>query len=420
MARFAAKPTDDDEPQDGAVGEERSIRDEILAARDEVADAQADETPTEGSADTAASDGTSSTLPTDDPADSAPGRDSSGRFARGNRLSAAGRSTGAEPSPAADGPRANSAAVANGNQPATQGAQGSQAPTGPEADGTIAPQGWSTSAKAIWQSLPELARKEIGRRETDMHRLLSRQDDERAYGRQFAEIANSNADLIQAAGVHPVRLFQDFIGVMKTLRSDNAGNKAALLRDVALRNGINLQALAGMGGNAPPNPNSQPAGVPQRGAAPPANTPLPPEFAQMASEWKEFKTGQQRLEEQRRSEAENSIVQEIEAFRSKPEARYFDAVKDSIVSLLNANAASTLEEAYDQACWMRPDIRAEMQRQQAQDSRVAEQKRLKTARARLAGGSIRGGSGSVASGAPADRSLREELQANMADARARV
>jgi hypothetical protein len=247
-----------------------------------------------------------------------------------------------------------------------------------------------------------------------MHRALSRQDEERQYGKQFGEIAQANAAIIQRAGVHPLRLFSDFLGIMRTLNSNDGQAKAALIRDVAMRNGIDLRAALG-GVPAPQNPHP---GAPQGGQAP-SRDPL---LLQIANELAQEKAERARLAQEERERAEQATLNEIIAFRSQPDAPYFDAVKDQMVALLQANAAQTLKEAYDQACWARPDIRAELIKQQAVAQGQSEAKRRRAELARAKGGSVRGGSGSVPDSAArgAERSLREELQANFAEARSRV
>jgi hypothetical protein len=274
--------------------------------------------------------------------------------------------------------------------------------------------------KAEWPKLPAPVRAEITRREGEMHKALTVQDEQRTYGRQFAEISQANSDVIMRAGVHPLRLYQDFLGIMKVLGGNDNNSKAALLRDVALRNGLDMRSLLGMPqppAGAQPNPRPQPGANGQ----PPAVV-IPPHIEQMAQQWAQFQADNQRQAQEKEYREQQETYQEIVDFRAQPDAPYFDAVKDQMVALLQAGAASTLKDAYDQATWARPDIRALRQQAEQKATQDAEAKRLRVQNARAKGGSVRGGSGSVASGGGdgANRSLREELQHNFADARSRV
>ena len=389
MARSAQVQADDVENE----VEEVSLRETIESARDEVIDAQAAEREPQA-------EGTE--VP------SGPVRDDSGRFTRrapadktgepGDSVAAAGAQ--AEPQP---------------TQAVVQGADAVNAPAGTAAPvSDLAPQGWTPAAKAQWTKLPPEIRAEVSRRETEMHRALSRQDQERTFGREFAEIANQNAAVIQRAGVSPARIFSDFLGIMNTLANGDPATKAALLRDVALRNGLDMRALVGM-----PQPGQAP-NLPNPGAPAPAQAVIPPELRQVATEWAQFKQTQERERFEKEQREQQATLDEIVAFRAQPKARFFDAVKDQMVALLQAGAAQTLEDAYDQAIWTRPDIRSIIQTEEQAKAQAAEARRQHAQRARHKGGSVRGGSGGVASGEAPARSLREELQANFAEARSRV
>jgi hypothetical protein len=399
MARAAQVTADDLEDGTHEETPEPTLRETIEAARDSVIDAQVEdrEAPPEGEA-------------------SGPVRDNSGRFTR-----RAATAEGAEST--VSNKNAPSATAANGvdrsGESAPVGSQ--QQPLGAAAppagvDSTLAPQGWTPSAKAKWASLDPEIKAEVSRREQETHRALSRQDDERGWGKNFAEISQRHAAIIQRAGVHPLRIYEDFLGIMNTLANGDPGTKAALIRDVAIRNGLDLRMLAGMQVPAGQNPNPQPPN-----AAAPQQVQLPPEIRQWGQEWQQFKQQQQQQAQEKEQREQQETFNEIVAFRSKPEARFFDAVKDQMVALLQVGAVQTLEDAYAQAIWTRPDIREVLQKEEAQKRDAIAARRARTEAARLKGGSVRGGAVSqAAEGGSPDRSLREELQANFAEARARV
>lgn len=265
----------------------------------------------------------------------------------------------------------------------------------------LAPGAWTPAGKAKWSSLPADIRSEISRREGDMQRALAQHDEHREFGRQFAQISHEHADTISRAGVPPLRMFQDIIGIMKTLGSSDPQSRISALRTAALQSGFDVRALAG-----PPPP----AGTQSNGS----------EFAlaplmQVAQEWDQFKGQQARQAEEQQQRQHQQTMGEVAAFRSKPEARFFDAVKDQMIALLRGGVARSLQDAYDQAIWTRPDIRAILSQEETQRQQAA-QRHLRTPNARARGGSVRTAGGSP----PPDRSLREELQANFAEARARV
>lgn len=391
MARTERVEADDvEEPQ------EPSLRETIELARDEVIDEQVKERESEAGAAGADASG--------------PVRDDSGRFTRRAPQDNAGDIAQRAPAEAQE-PAGAKTQIAS-SSPADGAGAAQPLPQGAPAE--IAPQGWTPAAKAAWPKLAPEIRSEITRRETEMHRALSRQDEERQYGRSFAEIAQANQDVIARSGVAPQRIFQDFLGIMKTLAGNDPAQKAALLRDVAIRNGLDLRTLVGM-----PSPGQNP-NSPQ-----PANPDGPsmqrdPLLLQIANEFAEQKARAAREAQEKEQREQQDALDAIIAFRAQPDAPYFDAVKDQMVALLQAGAAATLKEAYEQATWARPDIRAQLLEREQKAATLAAEKRRRAELARQKGGSVSGGAGSAASSGPAERTLREELSANFAESRSRV
>ncbi len=279
------------------------------------------------------------------------------------------------------------------------------------ADARLAPQGWSNAEKALWSQIPEAARAAIARREADMHREITRHDDERTLAKQFMSIASENREVLDRTGVHPLRVFQDFMGIMKTLQSNDTQAKFNLLRDVAQRNGLDMRSIVGL----PPGADSNPSTAPASGSAP-----IPPELQQMSREWQEFRTQQARESAERAEKAQAETLNEIMAFRSKPEAQFFDVVKDQMVALLTMGQASTLEDAYEQACWMRPDIRDIRLSEKTAEQAAAAKRQSQAKAARMKGVSVRGGSGSAPATPASGGSVRDDLLAATAEVRSRV
>ena len=54
----------------------------------------------------------------------------------------------------------------------------------------------------------------------------------------------------------------------------------------------------------------------------------------------------------------NSQIAQIEAFKMDPKNRFFENVRQDMAKLFQTGKADTLQEAYDAACWLNPDIRA--------------------------------------------------------------
>ncbi|MBP2442848.1 hypothetical protein [Rhizobium leguminosarum] len=115
---------------------------------------------------------------------------------------------------------------------------------------------------------------------------------------------------------------------------------------------------------------------------------------------------------------------QVSAFISDPANAYAEAVLDDMVTLISTGRASNLKDAYDTACWMRPDIRQQLISQTAQPTPDPNAQRAAAAdQARKASRSI---SGSSAPGPSRDAtasqstSIRDSLRSALYAARGQV
>ncbi len=121
----------------------------------------------------------------------------------------------------------------------------------------------------------------------------------------------------------------------------------------------------------------------------------------------------QRLQkwERQMEERENAAVQsELQRFAADPAHRYFENVRRTMGQIIAANPEASLNDAYDQACWMNPEIRDLLISEKTKAD--AEESRRKADQARRASGSLPNGSpvpGAISASGPAP-TLRAELE----------
>lgn len=144
-------------------------------------------------------------------------------------------------------------------------------------------------------------------------------------------------------------------------------------------------------------------------------------------------TGQvQSFQQAGQQQAHEANLNAVQAFATEKDATgalarpYLTDVMDGWAQQITAVRAANpnmpnnevLQRAYDNACWSDPTVRGKMQQASQQAQQAAEQAR--TAAARNAGSSVTGGPAGAQGAAPnnANRTLREELEAGFAAARA--
>lgn len=82
------------------------------------------------------------------------------------------------------------------------------------------------------------------------------------------------------------------------------------------------------------------------------------------------------------TQATNTQVQtEIERFSSDPSNPYFNDVRQDMAALVKAGAAQGLKDAYDKACWARPEIRTALLKAEREKEAAAEAAKVESAKA---------------------------------------
>lgn len=251
-------------------------------------------------------------------------------------------------------------------------------PEKPEEPEEPAPSSWKRDIAAKWQELPVEVKKEINRRESDYHKGIEQYKQYAGIGRDIERVISPHMDTIEKLGVHPLEAVSALLNADRQLRTGTPEQKAQLLGQLAQEYGIDLKQV-----QPPP--------------------PVDPAVMQLRQQNQQLQRFQQSVMEQQNAQA----LSEIEKFRSNPENVHFDSVKDDMALLLQSGKAENLQDAYDKAVWMRPDIRKSLVEQQRTE---AEQK-ARSARAKSANVGIKGSSAKTGSTLKSDASLRETLTA---------
>ena len=226
------------------------------------------------------------------------------------------------------------------------------------------PHSWSADARAKWDQVPPELKPYLAQRDADAHKRISEQG-------QALKSLEGVASVVDRAKPHLMAAYgsvEKGIADLVELHRVATSNPAGFLVDFARNARIDLAELA-----------RQTAGM---------TAPVDPQYAALANQV-------QRLTHEReaeRTEAQqrelSKLTSTVEQFAAKPENKHFAAVSDKVASLLTAGTARTLEEAYEQACWATPEIRAAMLTERAAADKAAADAKAREAadKARRAGG----------------------------------
>jgi hypothetical protein len=267
----------------------------------------------------------------------------------------------------------------------------------PSVEKVSPPNSWTAAAKAKWEAIDADLRAEIIKRETEMEKGFTKFDEERSVGKTFKEVLSPYMPMIQAEGGTPITAVQSLLNTAYQLRTATPQAKGQLLMELARQYGADFSQVS----------QSQPA--------------VDPQLQAIHQELAQLKNARQQELTMREQQEQAAVQSTISSFAADPKNVHFESVRAEMAALLQAGRAKDLQEAYDMAVWAKPDIRSTLLQQQIADAeakRVAEAK-AKAAAARKASGSVTGSPGATAPkiAANQDRSLREELEAQLAAAR---
>lgn len=307
------------------------------------------------------------------PQDKGTGRDAHGRFLKKEGDAApAAVPEGAVPTPAT---APDAGKVAEG---APVDGKVATPPVVPTTDD--APPSWTPELKEKWAGLDPALKGEIQRREREITAGLQRAAETRKFGDSVMQEFAPYAEILAKEGATPQAAMRALLETSYTLRYGSKEHKTALFQAMANQYGIDLNAQ------------------------------VDPEKANLQRE-----IDNRRLEDARRGSMQQSNMQqevagELQAFVDAPGHEHYPTVRPIMAGMLGSGAATTLQEAYDRACWADPTIRASLQLAE-NTQRVAGQAKNRNALA-----SVNGAPGAVATGSalPDASNLRGFLEAQFA------
>lgn len=240
-------------------------------------------------------------------------------------------------------------------------------PTEIKEEGPVgSPKTWRKEALAEWEKLPPVVQAEILKREDDMYRGMEQYKGEATVGRNVAGIIQPYLPELQRRGIDPGENLRTLYEFQNTLQTGTHEQKVELVRTLLRDFQIDLDGL----------------GVPYED---PATSHLQQRLERIES--------LQKQEQQSRAEAERTrLAKDIDAFATDPKNIYYNepGVVDKMAGLLRAGLATTLADAYDQACKLVPTVRAKeearsrqeaekLRKEQAEKARQATQANVKRA-----------------------------------------
>lgn len=246
---------------------------------------------------------------------------------------------------------------------------------------TRPPSSWSPEAKAEFANLAPHVQAAIAKREQEIDQGLRKKAEEVKRYEPLESVLAPRRALWAAQGMDEASAVKTLLAAQDLLEQDPRKGLEFLARSY----GVDLAQPQGQA------QQPQPAGQPSELTA------LQQELAD--------------LKRQIASQSEAGFHSQIEAFRNDPANLYFENVRDEMAVLIQTGKAKDLPEAYDMACWMRPDIRPLLQQAQ---TRVAPDP-AEIARKKAAGASVTGSPAEAQAAFKPNGTIEDDIRAAAAE-----
>lgn len=231
----------------------------------------------------------------------------------------------------------------------------------------------------------KLLTQEAERRESDFHKGVSEFKSHSERAKAYDAAIAPYQQHLQSLGVDAPTAINALMRADMTLRTSDPVTKAQYFAQLAKEYNIDLNQL-----QEPPQ--------------------LDPQTQYLMNELQVLRNQQQMWQNQARQQ-EQAIAHEQLASFATPDRPHFDAVRNEMATLLETGSAKDLQEAYEMAVWMRPDIRQSLLDQQRAEAQKKALEQAQAQKARTAAVSVKGSSPSSGVQPGNKGSLRDILAA---------
>jgi hypothetical protein len=242
-----------------------------------------------------------------------------------------------------------------------------------------APVSWKPGIREKWATLDPAVQGEVTRREREVTEALRVSAEARRTVDEFARTIAPHMPLIQQTGEHPLRVVDQTLRAMGTLRTGSREARAALVADLVQQFDVDLATLDTLltqriEGRAQPAPEQHYMQALDQRLAP---------IQQFMQEVQGLRASQQQAVGQ-------EIGQNIEQFAADPQNEFFEDVREYMADIIDMathrGQKITLQDAYRRATMAHPQVSEVVSQRQAQ-SQVSQQTAA-AQRARQAAASI--------------------------------
>jgi len=209
-----------------------------------------------------------------------------------------------------------------------------------------APAGWTPANREHWAGLPDGLKQQINKREREVNDVLQNSAQDRKLAQAFTQTAQPYQSLMAAEGAaNPLVAFKGLLDTASTLKMGSASQKAQKISDLIGHYGVDISALDSiLSGQAPtPSGNSEVEQI------------IADRLKPLESVINDYKTREQNQIQQTNTKTQTDIA----TFGAANE--FFEDVRNTMADAMDMatkeGRVMSMQEAYDFACNMTPEIK---------------------------------------------------------------
>lgn len=228
----------------------------------------------------------------------------------------------------------------------------------PEAPWRKPPNSWKKDHHETYGVLPPQIQEYVHQREMEMQKGVGEARTKAVFADQVNKVVEPYLDNIRRNGVDVPTAIQYLLSADHTLRNGDQNQKVQYMAQLCRQYGIDFQSVLG---TAAPHATSENAAL-----------------VALQNKLAQFEANME-AERKAKEDADNqSLLKQIEDFsHNKP---HFAQVRSSMAGLLQSGLAKTLDEAYDKAIRLDPDLSQDSARQAAEARKQTKDQAAKAAR----------------------------------------
>jgi hypothetical protein len=266
-----------------------------------------------------------------------------------------------------------------------------------------APQSWRAGQKAKWAALDPDVRQEIVRRERDISRTLGETAQARQLANQFQQAVQPFMARIQSTGITPLQAVNELLKADHILSTSPAPMRAQYMAKLIKDYGVDIRALDdALAGTA---------------TADPVQATVEKLVEQRLAPFQQYIAQQQYAQQQYAAQQAQQTQMTVERMAQDPKFPHFQDVRHDMADVIDLAAKRgvylSLEQAYQRAVAMNPEINQALVAQQAEDAKkaAAQTANARAQRALNASKSVGGAPVGAVSSVPVGTDRRAALEA---------